>query len=238
MTKPFKFSSVTLQVLKNFSGINPSIYFQEGNVLTTLSNEKTSAAQALIEEEIPVSFGIWDLSSFLASINLFSIPVMEFNENGRSVTITEGNKDLPSSSLEYFFTDPSIITYPTGNPHDNFPAEYYEFNITEEELSKLIKSAPVVKASSLVLKTTKNGNVLAYTKDLQNTTSNSFNIEIEADLGSKADFELHLDLNHLRIIQQDYRVRVSQNIVEFHATQSKKRALTYWVAVATSSQWS
>ena len=45
-----KLSKRTLDILKNFSVINPSLYVENGNKLYTISNSMTVIAEAKIEE--------------------------------------------------------------------------------------------------------------------------------------------------------------------------------------------
>ena len=59
-----KFSKETIGILKNFSAINSNLALLGGNKLSTISNEETVVAYAEISEEIPKSFGIYDLSEF------------------------------------------------------------------------------------------------------------------------------------------------------------------------------
>ena len=58
-----KLSSETLGVLKNFGNINTGILFKKGKTLKTVSNHKNILAEVVIQEDIPVDFGIYDLKS-------------------------------------------------------------------------------------------------------------------------------------------------------------------------------
>ena len=60
-----KFSERTLTILKSFSTINKSILMKEGNVLKTITPEKTLVAKATITDSIPSQACIYDLSRFL-----------------------------------------------------------------------------------------------------------------------------------------------------------------------------
>ena len=48
-----KLSDKTVNILKNFSSINQSILFKEGNKLRTISVMKNILAEAEIDEDIP-----------------------------------------------------------------------------------------------------------------------------------------------------------------------------------------
>ena len=60
-----KLSEKTFNLLKNFSSINQSILFKEGNSLRTMSVMKNILAEVEIEEDFPKDFAIYDLVQFL-----------------------------------------------------------------------------------------------------------------------------------------------------------------------------
>ena len=65
-----KLSDNTISILKNFSGINQSLLFKQGNTLKTISVMKNILAEATIEEDFPKDFGIYDLNQFLNGLSL------------------------------------------------------------------------------------------------------------------------------------------------------------------------
>jgi len=48
-----KLSNTTLNVLKNFAGINSGIEFKRGNKISTISSTKTILAKATLTDEFP-----------------------------------------------------------------------------------------------------------------------------------------------------------------------------------------
>ena len=101
-----KLSESTVNLLKNFSSINQSILFKEGNSLRTISVMKNILAEATINEDIPQDFGIYDLNQFLNGLSLHQSPDLDFANNGY-VVIKEGR-----SRSKYFFADPNVIVTP------------------------------------------------------------------------------------------------------------------------------
>ncbi len=100
---PMKLSDQTLVLLKNFSSINQSILFKEGNKLRTISVMKNILAEATVEEDFPKDFGIYDLNQFLNGLSLHNNPDLDFSNDGYAV-IREGK-----SRSKYFFADPTVI---------------------------------------------------------------------------------------------------------------------------------
>ena len=92
-----KLSDKTLSVLKNFSSINQSILFKQGNKLRTISVMKNILAEATVTEEFMKDFGIYDLNQFLNGLSLHQSPELDFKNDGY-VVIREGK-----SRSKYFF---------------------------------------------------------------------------------------------------------------------------------------
>ena len=76
-----KLSTNTIQVLKNFASINQNLVIKEGNTITTMSAMKNIVAKADVEETFPQEVAIYDLNEFLASLSLFTNPILDFAEN-------------------------------------------------------------------------------------------------------------------------------------------------------------
>ena len=66
-----KLSDETISILKNFSTINESIVFEEGNRLRTVAVNKSILAEAKIEETIPTLFAIYNLNQFIGAMSMF-----------------------------------------------------------------------------------------------------------------------------------------------------------------------
>ena len=66
-----KLSQRTIQILRNYSSINPSVKFEAGTILKTVSPNKTMLAKATLSDTIDSDFAIYDLSRFLGTMSLF-----------------------------------------------------------------------------------------------------------------------------------------------------------------------
>ena len=93
-----RISEGTMDVLKNFSTINPSLAFKQGNTIRTVSEQKNILAQAVVEDAFPVDFAIYELNQFLGLASLFDNADFAFGE--ADVTIRdENNKSHSRLSL-------------------------------------------------------------------------------------------------------------------------------------------
>src|SRR5690554_3029373 len=127
-----KFSDSTLAVLKNFASINQSIVFKPGNVLKTVSPQKSVVAIAEIEDEIPSDAVIYDLSRFLSVYSLYKEPDVEFGE--RAFTIAEGRR-----RTNYVYADISMVIAPPNNV--KFPEADVEVDVAWSDIQAVLKAS-------------------------------------------------------------------------------------------------
>ena len=217
-----KLSDSTLSLLKNFSTINTSILFKKGNRLRTISVMKNILAEATIPEEFPKDLGIYDLNQFLNGLGLHHNPELNF-ENDQYVVIKEGK----SRSL-YFFADPSVIITPPDKPL-TLPSEDVTFDISTEQLEKLLKAAAIYQLPDLSV-VGENGVVNIVVRDKKNDTSNDFSIVVgETD----ATFSFNFKVENIKILPGTYEVVVSQKLLSRFT--SKNHDLTYYIALEPDS---
>ena len=76
-----KLEQKTVGVLKNFSHINPSMLFKEGNVLATMSPTRSILVKAKVPNEFDKRFAIYNLSSFLGTLSIMNDPSLEFGSS-------------------------------------------------------------------------------------------------------------------------------------------------------------
>ena len=68
-----KLSESTINVLKSFSVINTGIELQPGNVLKTISPQKSIMAKAELPDTIPTGGCFYELNRFLGVLTLFCL---------------------------------------------------------------------------------------------------------------------------------------------------------------------
>ena len=131
-----KISKETLSVLKNFSQLNSNLLVKQGNMINTITGAKNVMAEATIEENFEVEFGIWDLNKFLGTVSLFDSPSFEFGE--KSVRISGNN----GSAVTYYYSEPSLLS--TVNKKVQMPESVISFDFTESMFSDLQRAASVL----------------------------------------------------------------------------------------------
>ena len=217
-----KLSDKTLSVLKNFSSINQSILFKQGNQLRTISMMKNILAEATITEEFSKDFGIYDLNQFLNGLGLHQSPELDFQNEGY-VVIKEGK-----SRSKYFFADPNVIITPPDK-EINLPSEDVCFEVSTEQLDKLLKAAAVYQLPDISA-VGEAGVVKLVVRDKKNDTSNDFAVVVgETD----SEFVFNFKVENIKVLPGTYEVVVSQKLLSRFT--SKNHDLVYYIALEPDS---
>lgn len=217
-----KLSDKTLTLLKNFSSINQSILFKEGNCLKTISVMKNILAEAKIEEEIPKDFGIYDLNQFLNGLNLHKNAELDF-QNDSYVVIKEGK-----SRSKYFFADPNVIVTPPDKDIA-LPSEDVCFLLDTKELDKLLKASSVYQLPDLSV-VGEAGVVKLVVRDKKNDTSNEFSVIVGE---TNEVFTFNFKVENIKIIPGNYEVVVSSKLLS--RFKNTGFDVTYWIALEPDS---
>lgn len=221
---PMKLSDRTIQLLRNFSSINQSILFKQGNKLRTISVMKNILAEANIDEEFPSDFAIYDLSQFLNCLSLFKDPELDFSGDS-FVTMKEGK-----TKSKYFFADPSVIVTPPDKSL-TVPSTDIKFDLKSNQLETLKKASAVYQLLDLSV-VGQGGDIKLMVHDRKNDTSNDYSIVVgETD----KNFALHFKVENIKIIPGSYEVSISKKLLsQFKSTEYD---LTYYIALEPDLTW-
>ena len=222
-----KLSDNTKMVLRNFATINQNLVIKEGSELLTMSAMKNIVAKAEVEETFPKEIAIYDLNEFLASISLFAVPVLEFEE--QYLIIKE--EDQPHKKLKYFYSDPSVVQTPSKTI--SMPSEEVSFELKIEKLLEMKKAAGVISSPDMVLQKL-NGSSSLLAKDKKKDTANNYSSDIKTD--GDGEFEFYFKVENLKLLDGDYDVKISsKNISHF---KNQKSSVEYWIALEPESTYS
>ena len=217
-----KLSNETVSVLKNFSTINQNLVIKGGNKIATMSAMKNIVANAEVIEEFPQEFAIYDLNEFLSAISLFSKPELEF-ENDFVMITEEGT----STSLKYWYSDPSVVTTPTKDI--TMPECEVKFNLSSDTLSTVTKAAAVIGAPDMALES---GSLKV--TDKKNDTANNYALDLDVDSQSD-NYKFWFKVENLKLIQGSYDVQVSsKNISHFKNSTGN---VEYFIALEPESAY-
>jgi hypothetical protein len=227
LREPMRLSEKTTKILQNFTSINQSLHFKEGNTLRTMSVMKNVLAEAEIEEYIPREFAIYDLPQFLNTLSLTATPSIDVSSNQSHATI----KGTTNHQTKFFFCDPSVIVAPPEKKME-LPSIDVEFNLSEQDLKSLLKASSIMQLPDLSV--VGNGNsVEVIVSDRKNDTSNEFALVVgETD----KEFSFNFKIENIKLIPGSYSVAIScKNLARFYNNNYK---LTYFIALEPDSVYS
>jgi len=194
----FVLSSRTQEIIENFSSINPSILFREGNVLKTISPSKDIFAVAVIPEVIPQEFAIYDLSRFLGALSLFDNPTIAFQD--KSLVIQSENRQL-----NYVYAAPNAIII-APDKEMGLPETVAEFEISEKVLLDTKKALNLLRLPQVVF-TSDGSSVILQAADVKNPTGDTYFSKVGE---SQKSFKVVLNADKLsKILLDDYKVTLT-----------------------------
>lgn len=216
-----KLSEKTIAILKSFSTINKSIVLKPGNVIKTITPEKTLMAVAQIEDMIPSEACIYDLSRFLSILSLHNDPDVEFHD--KYFVISEGKK-----KTRYVFADLSMVHAPADR-EVNFPTPDIEVSVEWADLQSVIKAAGVLQFSEIAFV---GADGVCHLKAINSgsPTADTFGIEL---CPTKDTFTTIIKTENLKVLPRDYRVYISaKGISKFETTD-----VTYFIGIDSKSTY-
>ncbi len=220
-------SDKTLTVLKNYASINPNIVFSEGQNLKTISVARNVMSQTSIEEIMPNNFGIYDLNEFLSVLALVDKPNLSFAEHYVNVGDSTGR-----SKIKYYYTDRDMLTTPTKDII--MPEADVTFTLDIDTLSKVKRAASVLGHSEISI-TPASGAVRLSVIDSKDATSNAFSIDVEGTYDSETPFNFIMNVNNLKVVNEDFTVRMSKKLIsQFKSQQSE---IEYFIALEKTSKY-
>jgi hypothetical protein len=195
MTHTITLSKQTIQILKNFAQIEDTIKIHPGNEVYSLARVGNIFAYAKIEEEIPVEVNIYNLSQFLATVNLFDEPFLVMSDS--QVLIKSGRQ-----RVTYRFAEPEIIPDPRKTPS---VGQYLFSGLLDAELvARITKIASVLAVPKIQIKSS-SGVVSLRVTDPKKMTSNVF----EVDLGEcDTAFDHVISVENFRLLPGTYEIHI------------------------------
>ena len=206
-----KLSVETLNLLRNFSSIQPSILIKKGSSIATKSLANNIVAFANVEEKFEQDFGIYELSEFLSVYGMMKDPELEFHKD--HLNIISGK-----SKCRYNYCEPECIVRPKTDTGVELPSRDVEFDLPEADLERIIKAANTLKLGDLCVHN-EDGELLVSVVDARTNGGNKFSINV-GTCEHENEFKLYIKAENLKIIKDDYKVAFSsKGITEFKGSK-------------------
>lgn len=218
-----------IEVLKNYSIINPSILFMPGGEVSTISPLKNILSIATIDETIPQKFSIYDLNEFIGIVSIMDDPQAEFTQN--QIILKSGRK-----SVKYTMGSPDTFEC---SPYENIDVDeddiIAKFNLNYSDFSNIIKACSILKNKHLTIEGNE-GQLEIKSIDNKNKTSSTYaiNLNDKAIKLSSESFRRMFDIDNFKIMNRDYVVSIHKDyLIEF---RSDDDSIVYWIAPSTETK--
>lgn len=217
-----KLSSRTLQVLKNFSSINPSLLFKTGNVLTTMSPMKTVMARATVKETFPQTYAIFDLSRFIGVLSVFNDPEIVMGDS--FLIISENNR-----VVNYTYADPEMIVTPPDKPI-KFPNDAeISFSLPGDVLGSVMKAMNILQLTEFSV-SGNGGKIFVGAVDTKNPTGDTYKIDVGV---TDHYFNMIFKSENIKLIAGDYDIKITSRGLGYF----KGDDVEYWIPTESSSNF-
>ena len=218
-----KLSTDTIEILKNFSNINQSILIKEGTVLKTISPLRTIYVEAVVAEQFPKEFAIYDLNKLLAKMSLYKDADLSFDNNQLNITTDNRKKN---DNIKYCSS--SVIVVPPEKPI-NFGMPDCEFTLAKEDLDWMKKSAGISGSSNFIFES--DGDVIYFiATDLSDNSSDQSKIEIGEGNGEK--FRVVMKVENFKLVDGSYDVKIAKKGLALFAHKTK--SIKYFIAIESA----
>jgi hypothetical protein len=165
------FDEITLNILKNFSTINPSILVKPGNVITTVNKGPTMFGRATVPLTFEREFAIMELTRFLSCLSIFGKPEVEFTDKHAIIKNEAG-----TGRINYTLASPNAIL---ARPDAKFSVKEVDVSfVMPQTLYEQINKAQAVIQSDEIMFYSDNGTLKVKALKANNPSENTFEWDI------------------------------------------------------------
>ncbi len=216
-----KISKTTIEIMKNFTTINNSLWVNEPQCLKTLSIAENIIGIYDTEETFS-EFQLYNSMPFMSIVSLFDTKDIEFEFGENAVVIKSAG-----TQVTIVYDDPDIIPK-LGNLKDSSVYKKFTefdatFELSSDSIQKLQKTANILGLPDMSVKM-KDGKGLIKITDQENPDSNTMKLAVKGE----GTCDVSMMVKNLQIVSGDYTVSVSTGkLAKFHHV---KHPLFYVVA--------
>lgn len=233
-----KLSKTSIDIIKNFSSINPGIIFKAGNQLKTVSPQKNIMGVATIQEKFDTEVGIYDLNSFVSVITMNEDNDFDVNEDNikiiQKIELGKDDKGKAKTAISVNNYKPSaknLIVAPPDKPIQ-FPEPEIRLHIPEKIISHVFNMAGIFASPHIGLSSDgENVSISAFDVGGQKSHSNVTTFEE----GNGDSYSLHFKIECLKLFPGDYDVEISTKGVSHW--KNKQVDVEYWITIEPGSTY-
>lgn len=219
-----KLEAKTIEILSNFCSISPSLLFKEGNVLSTVSPNKTVLAKATVPNEFPKRCAVYNLNHLLGAISHVGAAELSFEDNQYFVS----NKDSGSKYKLNYTPEDNVKVPPEKGI--TLPSVDVSFKLQSKILKDVVRGGGVVSLPEVAF--VGNGETISLQAfDVKDPSSSSYSVNVgTTDKNFRIVFKIE---NITKLIDGEYDVSISSKGISYF----KGNDIEYWIAVETTSTY-
>ena len=211
-------SNETIEILKNFAAINPSLLIRPGNNLRTIHSKSTILASVNVKETFPIECAINDLTKFIMVLTAYDSPNLEFTDKHTVVSNSRASTRVLHGGI-------ATVTHPPVKD-PKLPSVDATFTISNEALNWVLKLTAGLGLPNVLLYGKDGKSYLSGTNVLEDISDNT-----EYEVGDASnDYKAVFAIENLKLLPRDYEVSVTNGMAHF---KSKTGDIEYWVACST-----
>ncbi len=218
-----KFDIRSLQILKNFSTINPSILFREGNRLSTISLSRNVMARAKLAGAVDKEFAVYDLNRFIGILSLFESPAISVGDKHLVVTSEDGNRHV-----NFTFADKSLIYAAPDKEIDTSNCQV-EFVLNQDVLSSINKGLSILQLPEIAF-TGDGNNIYVKAIDVKNPTGDTYSYIVGQ---TDKCFQFVFKAENIKLLSDNYKVKLSEQGFAYFESED----VEYWVSGDITSKF-
>jgi hypothetical protein len=214
-----KLSPETVEILKNFSTINPSIMLRKGDVIRTITAKKNVLALAKVKDSFPQDFGIYDITHFLNVISC-----VDSNASNVAVEFDGDIVHFRSGKTRNHFRAAAASTIAQPPAKDiEIPSPDAVVTLPSDVVTQIMRAASILPSPNVVL-WGKDGTSYFSAYNVIDESS----LRQDTEIGTcEKDFIAVFDTQLFKILPRDYTVKVTSGVSHFVSTAGD---VEYWIA--------
>lgn len=202
-------NDTTLEILKNFSNINPQVVFKEGRAQRACNDTRNFIADVELPDALPKDCALFELSRLLGIIDVCrtdKLPTIAFGDSSLVVEHVHGRVTIPYAHKDVVAAPPSVqfhMTKPIGS-----------FDLPYELWSRIKKTAGVLQTTALHIIVDKKGELvlkLVNEKDKGGDAMGSASYRMPNTVVREATENIwSVKFDALHLLQGNYKVEVGE----------------------------
>lgn len=222
-----KLTALAVDVIRNCSEINNSLYFKAGNAISVLSPTRSVLGYFEVDVTFPCDFAIYDLSSFLGLQSLLGLSAdYEFSTTHVTASLDNG------ISFKYVYTSPDMIAGKSPYKKLDFQ-EIATFEVPYTSLQQIFKSARMLQNEDVAI--VGNGKQIAMSSvNAKNSSLHEFKLTFPI---ATPKFTMVTKVDNFKIIQKPtYTIGVSdKNFINVRDQKNLEDSkILYWIATSSN----